>query len=108
MDDGLVLLADDGPSVMSMRFRASERSLSAWASVIPIRGDVSPFEYSSILDQFVPRRTISSARKNTSPAEGSQHILGRKNRNTTEPAEILGIECDQDSAPNFVSLFSLR
>jgi hypothetical protein len=41
MDDGLVLLADDGPSVMSMRFRASERSLSAWASVIPIRGDVS-------------------------------------------------------------------
>jgi hypothetical protein len=36
MDDGLVLLADDGPSVMSMRFRASERSLSAWASVIPI------------------------------------------------------------------------
>ena len=38
---------------------------------------------------------MPNARENMSLAEGSQNFLWRKNRNATEPAEILDIECEQ-------------
>jgi hypothetical protein len=38
---------------------------------------------------------MPNARENKLLAEGSQHFLWRMNRNATEPAEILDIECEQ-------------
>ena len=46
-------------------------------------------------DEFVPKRTMANARETSRLAKGSQHFLWRKNRNATEPAEILDIERKQ-------------
>jgi hypothetical protein len=54
------------------------------------------------MDKCVPKRAMPNARENKSLAEGSQHLLRRKNRNAAEPAEILDIESEQ--VPDFLHM----
>jgi len=52
-----------------------------------------PYTYpSALVDEFAPKRTTSNGHDNKSLAEGSQHILWRKNRNAPKPPEILRVE----------------
>jgi len=46
------------------------------------------------MDKCVPKRAMPNARENKSLAEESQHLLWRKNRNATEPVEILAIKSE--------------